>query len=262
MRWLNLLFVLLVNAVPLYGVKELGWSASTVVVLYWFENLLIAFFTCARIALHRKLTRKRGHWRQGQLGTKVNNQPSTAGLLGEYATMAFVFTFAHGIFVGAFVLIGAENHGDDPHWAFSRVQFWQGAELMALALIADFIVDALAMRGRSFAWIRTYVDQRMGRVIIMHLAIIFGMWGMMATESPFAVLYVLIGLKTLWDLASTNASAKAAAALPDQPPAWALKLADSVAKKDGGAKKMARDWEQQRENMIRAAREDEEVMPA
>src|SRR5215469_5039766 len=226
MRWLNLLFVLLLNAVPLYGVQKLGWSASTVVVLYWFENLLIAFFTCARIALHRKLTRKRGHWRKGQLGTKVNDQPSQAGLLGEYAVMAFVFTLVHGIFVGAFVLIGADNHSGDPRWAFSAAQFWQGAQWMALALIADFLVDAAVMRGRSFAWIRAYVGQRMGRVIIMHLAIIFGMWGMMATESPFAVLYVLIGLKTLWDLSTANASAKAdVAALPERPPALALKIA-------------------------------------
>src|SRR5437899_7172224 len=87
MRWLNLLFVLLVNAIPLYGVKVLGWSALTVVMLYWFENLLIAVFTCARIALHRQLTRKRGHWRTGQLGTRVGGKPSGQGLLGEYATM-------------------------------------------------------------------------------------------------------------------------------------------------------------------------------
>ena len=31
MHWLNLLFVLLTNGVPLYGVKLLGWSATT----YW-----------------------------------------------------------------------------------------------------------------------------------------------------------------------------------------------------------------------------------
>jgi hypothetical protein len=259
MRWLNLLFVLLVNAVPLYGVKQLGWSASTVVVLYWFENLLIAFFTCARIALHRKLTRKRGHWRQGQLGTKVGNQPSTRGLLGEYATMAFVFTFAHGIFVFGFTAIAADSRGSDPRFAFSSAQFWQGAQWMALALVADFLVDAATMRGRSFAWIRAYVDRRMGRVLIMHLAIIFGMWGMMATESPFAVLYVLIALKTLWDLASANAGGKSNA-LPDEPPAWALKIG---AQQHGRSIEAQRaEWKRTVEEHKRSALEDEQVVPA
>ena len=257
MRWLNLLFVLLVNAVPLVGVKYYAWSASTVVVLYWFENLLIACFTCARIALHRALTRKRGHWRTGQLGTKVNDKPSTAGLLGEYATMAFVFTLAHGIFVGAFVLIGGQDHGDDPRWAFSRDQFVQGAQWMVLALVADFGVDALAMRQRSFAWLKAYVGARTGRVVVMHLAIIFGMWGMMATESPFAVLYVLIGLKTLWDLMTSGAGVKQ---LPDEPPAWALKIGAQQHGRSIDAQRA--EWKRQVEAQKRAAIEDEQVMPA
>jgi len=258
MRWLNLLFVLAVNAVPLYGVRELGWSASTVVVLYWFENLLIAFFTCARIALHRKLTRKRGHWRAGQLGTRVNDKPSTAGLLGEYATMAFVFTLAHGIFVWGFVAIAAD-HSSDAIWQFSRTQFMQGAQWMALALVADLIVDAAAMRGRSFAWLRAYVDKRMGRVLIMHFVIILGMGAMMLTESPLAMLYALVGLKTLWDLASASSGAKPQA-LPERPPDWALKI--SSMQKGSTPAKMAAQWTQQRDAMIRAAKEDEEVMPA
>ena len=257
MRWLNLLFVLLVNAVPLYGVKQLGWSASTVVVLYWFENLMIAFFTCARIALHRKLTRKRGHWRGGQLGTKVGDKPSTAGLLGEYATMAFVFTLAHGIFVGGFVAIAAD-HSREAIWQFSRMQFMQGAQWMALALVADFIVDAAAMRGRSFAWMRAYVDKRMGRVLIMHFVIILGMGAMMLTESPFAMLYALIGVKTLWDLAANTNSSPAA--LPEEPPEWALKLGSM--QKGVSPAQIAAKWKQQREAMIRAAKEDEEVLPA
>ena len=193
MRWLNLLFVLLVNAVPLYGVKELGWSASTVVVLYWFENLLTVFFTCARIALHRRLTRKRGYWRKGQLGTKINDKPSTAGLLGEYAAMAIIFTLAHGIFVGGFVLIAADHNSGDPRWAFSGTQFWQGAQWMAIALVADFLVDAATIRQRSFAWMRHYVGQRVGRVILLHLTLYLRHGRHDDDPVAVAVLYVLIG---------------------------------------------------------------------
>jgi len=261
MRAFNLLFALLVNAIPLYGVRYLGWSASTVVVLYWFENLLIAVFTCARIALHRRLTRKRGHWRGGTLGVKVNDRLLTTGLLGEYATMAFVFTFAHGIFVGGFLLIAAQNHGDSALWQFSRAQFAQGATWTAAALAAEFLLDAATIRSRSFAWIRAYVGKRMGRVLVMHLTIIFGMWGMMATESPFAVLYVLIALKTLWDLAASMAGASPGA-LSAEPPAWLSKLGDSVGKDHGGAAKMRADWKRNVEDMRRAALEDEETMPA
>lgn len=261
MRWISLLFVLVVNAVPLVGVRYFGWSASTVVLLYWCENLAVAVFTCARIALHRALTRKRGHWRGGQLEVQVNGKPLRTGLLGEYATMAFVFTFAHGIFVGGFLLIAAQNHPDDATWAMSAAQLRQGLTWMTAALTVEFLVDALSIRSRSFAWIKAYVGQRMGRVLVMHMTIIFGMWAMMATESPFAVLYVLIALKTLWDLFASNASASADA-LPAQPPAWVRKVADSVGKDQGGSAKISADWKRTVEQMKLAAREDEEVMPA
>jgi hypothetical protein len=259
MRWINLLFVLAINAVPLVGVKYYDWSALTVVALYWVENLLIAVFTCARIALHRTLTRKRGHWRTNQLGVKVNDKPSGLGLLGEYATIAFVFTLAHGIFVGGFILIAGQNHTGDPLWVISGEQLRQGAQWMAAAMTLEFAIDAATMRSRSFAWIKAYVGKRMGRVLVMHLTIIFGMWGMMATESPFAVLYVLIALKTLWDLAAGMAGEKAAN-LPAQPPARLGKLTNKVGRDQGGAAKITADWQRNVEQMKRAAIEDEEVM--
>ena len=234
--------------------------ALMVVVLYWVENLLVAIFTCARILLHRMLTHKSGHWRTGQLGTKVNDKPSGLGLLGEYATIAFVFTLAHGIFVGAFILIASQNHSDNPLWAFSGEQLRRGVQWMAAAMTLEFAIDAATMRSRSFAWIKAYVGKPMGRVLVMHLAIIFGMWGMLATESPFAVLYVLIALKTLWDLASSTAGAKAAD-VPAQPPAWLGKFANAVGKDRGGAAKMRADWQRYVEQMKQAAIQDEEVTP-
>jgi len=261
MRLLGLLFALLLNAIPLYGVKVHGWSASVVVVLYWFENLAIAVFTCLRIALHRKLTRKRGHWRGGALGSQSGNQPAKAGLLGEYALIAFVFTLAHGFFVGVFVAIAAANHPDQPIWRFSFDEFRGGAGLLLLVMAAEFVADAIMMRWRSFAWIKGYVGQRMGRVLVMHLTIIFGLAAMMATESPLAMLYVLIGLKTLWDLFASNASAQPSE-LPASPPRWLLWLADRMAKDKGGSAEMLADWQRHRESTIRLAREDEEVMPA
>jgi hypothetical protein len=119
----------------------------------------------------------------------------------------------------------------------------------------------LTIRKRSFAWIKGYAGQRMGRVLVMHLTIIFGMGAMMITESPFAVLYVLIGLKTLWDLAASQAGARPAD-LSAEPPRWMLKLGDKLGKDQGGAAEMARDWKRNRDNMIAAAKQDEEVMPA
>ena len=94
------LTVLLVNAVPLIGIHRYGWSAANVLVLYWFENLLIAICTCIRLLVHRHLTRKKGYWRHtNRFGIEVNGEPVKTGPIGEYATGAFAFTLAHGVFV-------------------------------------------------------------------------------------------------------------------------------------------------------------------
>ena len=167
--------LLVTNAIPLYGVQRLGWSVTNVLVIYWLENLLVAVFTCLRVALHRAFTRKRGHWRAGQLGSSTNGRPSRAGLLGEYATVAFVFTFAHGVFVAVIALLLAGKHPDDPLWRFSWPALRQGALMLSLVLAAGFVADLPGLRSRSFAWIKGVVQQRMGRVLILHLAIIFGM---------------------------------------------------------------------------------------
>lgn len=52
-----------VNAVPVTGVFFGGWSTATALVVYWSETLMAAVFTAALIAVHRKVTRKKGHYR-------------------------------------------------------------------------------------------------------------------------------------------------------------------------------------------------------
>jgi hypothetical protein len=212
MHWLNLLFVLLTNGVPLYGVKLLGWSATTVLGLFWFENLLTAVFTCIRIAVHRQLTRKRGHWRPGQLGLLINGKPSSSGLLGEYATMAFVFTLAHGVFVGMIIVVIGNEH-EEAIWHFSAAQFRQGAGWIALTLALNLVADLAGIKSRSYAELKSYVQVRMGRIFVLHLTIILGMFAMLATKSPFAILYMLIAFKTLWELATTRSGQAKAAAM-------------------------------------------------
>ena len=251
--------VLVTNAIPVYGVMRLHWSVANVLVLFWIENLLVAVFTCLRIAVHRALTRKRGHWRSGQLGAESSDAVGRgATLLGDYATIAFVFTFAHGVFVLAITFILGHNLPNEPNWHFSFDALRQGILLLAGVLAAGFLADLPGMRGRPFAWIRLVVQQRMGRVLVLHLAIIFGMMAMGATNSALGLLFVLIGLKTLWELATTRAPAP----MPDQPPAWALRLGERFGKDKGGAEGFAREWKRDAEASRRRAAEDERTMPA
>lgn len=260
-KWRAILIALLVNAVPLIGIRYYGWSATNVIVLYWFENLMVAITTTLRILAHRAITRKRGHWRvDTSAGVKVNDKPLKTTLLGSYAVVAFVFTFAHGIFVFAIAYMLTQNHPDDPMWQLSWPQLGRGIAVVGAMLVIELGVDIATMRGKSFAWIKAYTERREGRVFVLHLAIIFGMLAMAMTNSPFGILYVLIGLKTLVDLGGAMSDGVAPPDPEAPPPAWALKFADKIAKDKGGSAAMLKDLKAQGKREKREAIENEEVV--
>ncbi len=99
----------------------------------------------------------------------------------------------------------------------------------------------------------------MGRVIVLHLAIIFGMMAMAATHSPLGILYVLIGLKALTEIGAVIGQT-ASPQNPAEPPAWSLKLVDKLGKDKGGAEQFTKKWHADQEQARRNAIEDEEVM--
>lgn len=252
MRWIRLVFILLVNAVPLYGVMYRDWSVGTVLLLYWLENLLIGVFTTARIALHRAWTHKSGHWRRGVFGGTVNGKPDRAVLLDDYAGFAIFFTLVQGGFAALVVFVLGPDY---PMLRFSADQFWQGAWQMLVVLATEFAVDVPQIRSRSFAWIKAYARQRMRRVVILHLTIILGVWGMAASQSPIAIVYALIGLKTLWDVLSGSAAESGRVAEPPSGPG-------TVAARLRTAQGNEAAWQRERELAPRCAIEDEKVKPA
>ena len=258
-----LALALLVNAVPVIGILHYGWSAANVIVLYWFENLLLAVATTIRLLVHRELTRKRGYFRVDVLeGVTLNDQPVKAGIIGGYAIKAFAFTLAHGVFVAVLLVILAQNYGDQPIWHVAPREVLHGALVVAAMVAVGLVADLATIRQRSFAAMKAYATGQFGRVAVMHLAIIFGMFAMAATGSPFGVVFVLIGLKTLAEVGAALASTRAPVAGPQVPPAWMLKAADRFAKDKGGAAGLERKLAHDADAARRQAVEDEETMPA
>lgn len=254
---------LLTNAVPLVGVLYFEWSAINVLVLYWFENLLIGFCTLVRLVAHRAWTRKRGYWRHSnRLGIQVDNKPAEMGLIGEYAIATFGFTLAHGVFVGVIVLLLHQNYPDQAMWQLSWQQVLRGALAIAVFLGIELAVDLTRIRGASFAALRDYAQARMGRVIVLHLAIIFGMFAMAMSHSPMGILYVLIGIKTCADL--LGVATRGAPKIADSdtpPPAWAMRMANKLGKDKGGAAGLQKQWQAERDQARKNAIEDEQTMP-
>lgn len=209
---------LAVNAVPLWGLLH-GWSLSTLLVLYWCENLLNTFFIGGRIWLHRKLTRKRGHWTTATVRKEVysggklvsstsGTRPST--LLREFVFLNLIFTLGHGVFAAALIF---KFLPEPPGLAdLGRGLLW-----LVVAMSASFGLDAARIRAWPFAWIRARVDAAMGRIFVVHLGLLGGFFLLAITRRPAAFFAVFIGFKLLLELTSALPKAKIS---PSRAPRW------------------------------------------
>jgi len=194
--------VLAVNAIALYGLTRGEWSLATLFVVYWGENLLNTFFVGGRILLHRVLTRKRGHWtvpNTGNLKVTINGKEirqtsaKTTTLLASFVTTNLLFALAHGVFVVVLVF-GIFQFG--PQGASVRA----GLLSMLIVQAVAFALDAGTMRTRSFAWIHQRADAALGRMLVLHLALIGGAFVLVWTERPASFFIVFMALKLLYDL--------------------------------------------------------------
>jgi hypothetical protein len=255
----SMLIVVLVNVVPVVGVQRFGWSAANVLVLYWVESLLFAGATICRLLLHRRLTRKRGYWRAGQVGLKIDGKPVRAGFIGEYVLTTFTYAVAHGIFVVLLVSVAPRNHAGASTWQLDTGQVLRGAAVVSVMLVAGLVADSASLRSHSFADMKSEAQGRLGRTFIMHLALMFGMFAMAATGSPSGVLYALIAFKTLAELEGIPVRRPWVGR--ERPPRWMLDAATRLAKADGNPDSALESWRRCRDRERREACEDEKSMP-
>lgn len=254
-KWIHRVFILATSLVPLAGVLWFGWSASTLLAVFWGETLLTGTANVLRIGLHRRLTRARGHWRP-QLGDsskraagKIEPEPETT-FLAEYATILYVFTLAHGLFLGVFLLILTRNRPS--LWQIDAASFRSGILAVAGLTVLELLYDLLSLEQQPFAWLKARVQVALGRVVILHLVVIFGVFLMMRFETPMSFLGILVGLKSLTDLGTSSGPVETTV----KPPRWLAALA----KKKG--LDIDREWTNIIAEQKRQAEEDELPLPA
>jgi hypothetical protein len=178
------------NLVPLAGVLFLDWSVFALMALFWMENVVIGvFFILRMICAHPD---DLDGW-----GWKLFLVPFFCFHYG-------IFTAVHGGFV--FALFGGADYGFEmpPLKSALRAAQEQLLWLPLAALVASHLF--------SFGWnylyrgeFRTVNALRLmlapyARVVVLHLALIVGGFGLMALGSPLWALLLLLALKIGLDM--------------------------------------------------------------
>lgn len=214
MKIFHILLVVALNAIPALGWFVAEWTPATTLAVYWFENVAAAVFIASRIVIHRSRRRVAGHVRYVAPG----NKPSTPGsYLQGFLIPSLVFSGAHGFFLAILAFVFRQKVGAD--FVFNWHDIKIGCAMTVGLLLLDFLMDLPGLSQRPFRWIEEMGQRNLGRVVVVHLTIVLGMFAMAFFEKDKGFFGVFIGLKTLMDVSWMLPQWK-----PKTPPAWLCRI--------------------------------------
>ena len=214
--------LLAANAIPIIGVLFFGWSLMTILVLYWVENGIVGLWNIPRMLLARGAEPVEA----GVPSAALSGGCQRLLLVPFFCLHYGIFWLGHGFFLmllPAFGMFGAEFppsefgvspvsngppfeglfDGDAGGGSFGTVDtraiLFAGAA-MFVSHGVSFLTNYIG-RGE---YLRTTALSRMGavygRVVVLHLAILFGGFAIAALGAPIWILVILVIGKTLLDL--------------------------------------------------------------
>jgi hypothetical protein len=195
----SVIALVVANLAPLAGVLLFHWEIFPLMFLFWSENVIIGGFNVLRMLLA--------------------NPKEPVMWVGKAMAIPFfcvhygMFTFVHGMLIMAF-FGGGPNHSR----GFPAAEtFWQvvveyhlGWAILGLAVSRgiSFVTNYLGNGEYKTASIQQLMAQPYGRIVVLHLAILFGGFLMLALHSPIWGLVLLIVFKIILDLRAHVAERK------------------------------------------------------
>jgi hypothetical protein len=189
--------LIIANLVPLVGVLAWGWTAASVVIFYWGENLVIGFFTLIKML-----------------------QKGTSGLfLGLFFLLHYGgFCAGHGYLLVELLDLGDPALAQHDTWPFFLVfvqLLWEVIDYVAsiapahwyFGLAALFFSHGISLIGNYFLggeYHHTTANSLMAapyrRIIVLHVTLLVGALALQAVGSPVVLVALLVVLKTALDL--------------------------------------------------------------
>ena len=175
--------LVMANCVPLAGVLLFGWDLGDLMVLYWLESGVIAFYTVLKIAIVGKLA-------------ALVAAPFFIGHFGAFMTGHFLLIYA--------LFLRGNNAGWTPGAGAELyaifVPIWTSIAALFISHGVSFFANFIGDREYEGATVSGLMHAPYQRVIVMHLTLIFGGWIILLMGLPTGALVVLLALKTAFDL--------------------------------------------------------------
>lgn len=208
--------LVLANVAPLLCVLLLGWQAGALVLLYWFENVLIGVVNVLKML---SCSPDLDAWAEGQkkAGRGDPGKPPEGwepvivnglrfGMAAFFALHYGMFCFVHGVFVCVLMnpdvidAPGGFNPLRPALAAFGEPGFAISAAVLAASHLYSYAQNFL--RGGEYlrADPATQMKQPYARVVLLHVAIIAGGFLVATLGSPVWLLVLLVVGKVALDI--------------------------------------------------------------
>jgi hypothetical protein len=193
------------NSIPLVGVLFWGWELATIVALYWLENGVIGVFALAKIATAQAADPAPGEVTIN--GTAVPPATLRNPTLARAIYMPFfclhygMFWLVHGVFV-LFALPAMWEQMGAGSGTASLVSILWAIPVLFLSHGASFLFNWWWGGERLTSTPSREMGAPYGRVMVLHVTIVFGAFLVAALGAPIWALVLMVVLKTVADLAA------------------------------------------------------------
>jgi uncharacterized protein DUF6498 len=176
--------LVLANLLPLLGVLLGGWKLEQIMLLFWAESGVIAFYTVLKMILV-------GRWLAIVAG------PFFLAHFGAF--MAIHLLFIYDLFVRGLRHAGPEPRALDA-LAGIFAPLWPALLALAVSHGISFAVNFLGRSEHRGVTVSSLMQAPYRRVMVMQLTLIAGGWLLMAFRTPVPALAILVVLKIVADL--------------------------------------------------------------
>jgi hypothetical protein len=204
------LVLILANLIPVIGVLLYDWDVLSILLLYWAESVVIGILNVARM-----MACDSGDVMQGILALANRpvpdelreNVPQIAGSALKFFLIPF-FVVHYGMFCYGHLMAVVGIFGDGGislRPGSSLFEYWQPSLWIAVAAVIashlySFVANYIGDSEYKRANLMLLMHRPYGRIIAMHVSIVFGAGLVMWLDSPLPMLLILILIKTILDM--------------------------------------------------------------